>query len=103
MTDPVIPAPIPTHNASLSAPFVYFDTVPVHGVMNGAIQVEIAARTLMAGPDGKIAIEFVTTGHLRCSPAAAKFLRDAIDAALKMLEEMQERPATPDVAPGKLN
>ena len=83
-----------------AAPVIYFDFVPAHGVIGGAIQIELAGRTLMPMPDGSVSIEVLCTGRLRCSPIAAGFLRDALEAALKMLEQPQEQPA---VASGKLN
>jgi hypothetical protein len=79
----------PPYEDSSAAPFVYFDIVPTHGVMNGAIQIELASRVLTPA-DGLVAIKFLATGRLRCSPAAAKQLRDAIDVSLKMLELPQE-------------
>jgi hypothetical protein len=53
--------------SSESAPFIYFDGVPTFGIRNGAIQIELAANTIL--PDGKgVKIEVVMTAHLRCSP-----------------------------------
>jgi hypothetical protein len=40
-----------------------------------------------AGPAGPVEIKFRTTGHLRCSPAAAMQLRDSLIAAIDMLEK----------------
>jgi hypothetical protein len=54
-----------------TAPFVYFDIVPTHGIMNGAIQIELASRILAPG-DGAVVIKFLTSGRLRCSPSAAR-------------------------------
>jgi hypothetical protein len=82
-----------------TAPFVYFDISPTHGTLSGAIQIELAARILNTALDGSVEIKFITTGRLRCSPAAALNLRNAIDAALKMLEQPQQAPA----ASAKLN
>jgi hypothetical protein len=82
-----------------TAPIVYFDIVPAHGVMGGAIQIELACRILDAIPDGNVEIKFVTSGRLRCSATAALNLRNAIDASLKMLEQPQQAPA----ATAKLN
>jgi len=82
-----------------SAPLIYFDIAPAHGILAGAIQVELAARTLNPLADGSVDIKFVTSGRLRCSPAAAMHLRNSLDAALKMLEQPQPSPA----ASAKLN
>jgi hypothetical protein len=79
----------PPYEDNSTAPVVYFDLVPAHGTMNGAVQIELASR-ILAPAEGTVAIKFMTTGRLRCTPAAAKFLRDAIDAALKMQELPQE-------------
>jgi hypothetical protein len=53
-------------------------------------------------PEGGVTIEFVCTGRLRCSPKAAQFLRDSIDAALKMLAQPEQQMG-PTVATGRLN
>jgi hypothetical protein len=76
-----------------AAPFVYFDIIGAHGIMNGAIQIELASRILIARPDGGVEIKFITSGRLRCSPTAATNLRAAIDGSLKMLEQPQQGPA----------
>lgn len=78
------------------APIIYFDIAPTYGVMNGAVQIELASRILI--PDGqKTGVEFVINGHLRCSPAAAMHLANAIAEALKMLEQ----PNAPQAAASK--
>jgi hypothetical protein len=82
-----------------TAPVVYFDIVAAHGVMNGAVQIELAGRTLISTPDGGVRIKFISRGRIRCSPTAATQLRNSIDLALKMLEEPQQSPA----AASKLN
>jgi len=71
--------------SSEQAPFIYFDGVVTYGVNNGAIQIELAANTIM--PDGPgTKTDVLITAHLRCSPAAASALRDMIDKALAMLQ-----------------
>jgi len=72
------------------APTVYFDATAAHGVMNGAVQVELAARTLIPTPDGAVKAKFISSGRLRCSPVAARQLRDSLDLALKMLEQSEQ-------------
>ena len=81
-----------------TCPLIYFDFVPTHGIMGGAVQIELAARTLAPSQAGGVISETIEVGRLRCSPTAAKFLRDALDAALKMLENPQA-----EVSSGKLN
>ena len=76
--------------SSESAPFIYFDGVPTFGTRNGAIQIELAANTIL--PDGKgVKIDVVMTAHLRCSPAAAGSLRKTIDKALALLQQEQQQ------------
>lgn len=85
-------SPVPPYEDALTAPIVYFDAVSAQGIMNGAIQIELAARTLAPGSRDVI-VKFMTTARVRCSPAAAIQLRAAIDGALKMLNQSQEAPA----------
>lgn len=68
-----------------AAPFIYFDGSPTYGVMHGAINVELIARTIVPG-HLVTSSELVVTAHLRCSPIAARELRDTLDKALFMLE-----------------
>jgi hypothetical protein len=76
------------------APFIYFDGIPTFGIHNGAIQIELAANTIL--PEGKgIRIDVVMTAHLRCSPAAAIELRNAIDKTLVLLQQGQQQVAQP--------
>lgn len=82
------------------APVISFDIAPAHGVLAGTVQVELASRTLNPLADGSVEIKFVTSGRLRCSPAAALHLRNSLDAALRMLEQPQ--PTSPAAA-AKLN
>jgi hypothetical protein len=87
------------------APFIYCDGVSALGTQAGAIQIELAARTILPTPDGGTRNEYVATAHLRCSPAAAIALKEALDKALAMLaqamQQGQEQPPQP--APGRLN
>ena len=76
------------------APFVFFDGVPTFGIHNGAIQIELAANTIL--PEGKgIKVDVAITAHLRCCPAAATALRQAIDKALALLQQGQQHVAQP--------
>ena len=76
------------------APFVYFDGVPTFGIHDGAIQIELAANTIL--PEGKgVKIDVVITAHLRWSPAAACGLRETIDKALELLQQGQQQVAQP--------
>jgi hypothetical protein len=83
------------------APFIYMDGVVTFGVNNGTIQLELAANTLL--PEGAgVRTDVVVTAHLRCSPAAAMGLREAIDKVLEMLKSASEHAATA-AATTKLN
>jgi hypothetical protein len=90
---PTEPPEAPAYENVSTAPYVSFDRVAAHGVMNGSIQMELASRILIPLPDGGVEIKFATSGRLRCSPAAAVQLRDAINAVLKMHEETLQAPA----------
>jgi hypothetical protein len=98
MTEPAEKAALIYENVD-TAPIVYFDIAPAHGVIGGAVQIELAVRILNAVSDGGVETKFITSGRLRCSPTAALNLRNAIDAALKMLEQPQQSP----VAAAKMN
>ena len=82
-----------------AASLVYFDIVGAYGTMNGAVEVELATRILVPQPDGSTQVKFLSSGRLRCSATAASNLRNALDAALKMLEQPQADP----VAASKMN
>jgi len=83
-----------------TAPFVYFDVAPTYGVYSGAIQIELASHILTPTAHGGVRTGFVTTGRLRCSPAAARHLRNAIDEALKFITQAQQSSVA---AASKLN
>jgi hypothetical protein len=80
-------------------PLVYFDIAGAYGTFQGAIEIELATRILVPKPDGSTDVKFLSSGRLRCSPAAAVNLRNGLDAALKMLEPQQTNP----VAASELN
>lgn len=103
MTDPENKgaAEVLTYVDLATAPFVQFDIAPAHGIMAGMVQIELASRTLNPLPDGTVDVTFVTSGRLRCSHAAAIHLRNALNAALKMLDAPQPT-ATPGAA-AKMN
>jgi hypothetical protein len=86
-------APLPEYVDLNTVPYVYFDMAPAHGIMAGIVQVELAARTLNPLPVGGVEVKYVSVARLRCSSVAAGHLRDALNAALKMLEEPKETPA----------
>jgi hypothetical protein len=95
MADPDTPAASPGVTVSTTsaerAPFIYFDGVSCFGHHNGAIQIELAANLLMPVGAG-VRVDVIQTAHLRCTPAAAMALREAIDKALAMLQQGQQSP-----------
>jgi hypothetical protein len=82
-----------------AAPFVYFDIIGAYGTMHGAVEVELATRILVPKANGSTEVKFISSGRLRCSAHAATNLRNALDAALKMLEQPHADP----VATSKMN
>jgi hypothetical protein len=93
MADPDAPATSPgsviiSTTSSERAPFVYFDGASCFGHHNGAIQIELAANLLMPAGAG-VRVDVIQTAHLRCSPAAAVALREALDKALTMYQQGQ--------------
>jgi hypothetical protein len=78
--------------SSERAPFVYFDGVSCFGHHNGTIQIELAANLLMPVGPG-VRIDVIQTAHLRCTPAAAVALREALDKAIAMIHQGQQQPA----------
>jgi hypothetical protein len=71
------------------APFIFFDGVVPYGISNGVIQLELAANTLV--PAGEVVrTDVFIVAHLRCSPAAANGLRDAVEKALAMPQQQSQ-------------
>jgi len=75
-----------------TAPFVYFDGVATYGVMNGMIHLELVSRVLSPSIGTPVITEFVSTGRLRCGPAALAQLRESIDKVLEMLKQPERTP-----------
>jgi hypothetical protein len=105
MTDPTDPPISPNYEDPRTAPVIYFDLAPTFGTLAGVVQIELASRILIPTADGGASAKFVAVGRLRCSPTAARYLREALDRSLEMIE----RPATnppeggPAGATGRLN
>jgi hypothetical protein len=92
--DPPQPAPeLIYEDTGAAAPLVYFDIIGAYGTMHGSIEIELATRILVPRNNGSTEVKFLSSGRLRCSATAAANLRNAIDAALKMLEQSQADPA----------
>jgi hypothetical protein len=90
MSEPTNPVIAPPYENLDTAPLIYFDVAPIHGIVAGVLQVELGARVLIPRPDGSGETKIITTGRLRCSPMAATHLRDALSASLKLLEQAQQ-------------
>jgi hypothetical protein len=74
------------------APVIFFSVPAAHGVENGIIEVELAARVLLPTP-GTVDTRFRLFARLRCSVVAARLLQDCLGRALEMHERMQKAPA----------
>jgi hypothetical protein len=81
--------PLPLLKNVGAAPLVYFDGVPVWGIFNGTIEIELSARMLMPKPDGSVMVDMASAAHLRCSPRAALQLTEMLKAAIAKLSEQQ--------------
>lgn len=77
--------PLAVHGSD-SAPFIYMDGVTSWGVLNGVLQLETAANTMVPIIEGDRQIlktRAIATSHLRMSMLAARELYDALGKALK--------------------
>ena len=99
--NPQPPASLVYEDTGSAAALVYFDIVGAYGIMHGTVEIELATRILVPAPNGLTDVKFLSSGRLRCSPTAAANLRNALDAALKMLEPPQPQPDP--VAASKMN
>ena len=97
--NPPPPAGLVYEDTGAAAPLVYFDIVGAYGIMHGTVEIELATRILVPKPNGATEVKFLSSVRLRCNPTAAAHLRNALDAALKMLEQPQPDP----VAASKMN
>jgi hypothetical protein len=75
MTEPADKSELIVHETVDTAPFVYFDLSPTHGILGGTIQVELAARIPNAIQDESVEIKFIATGRLRRTCATQSTLR----------------------------
>jgi hypothetical protein len=91
------PAPVHPVRSALEpiggdkAPFVYFDRAFACGIVQGAVQVELGAHTIVPASGGTATRdEFIVAAHLRCTPSAAQDLMRALERALNMLKQRPE-------------
>jgi hypothetical protein len=105
MADPTDPPIAPNYEDPRTAPIIYFDMAPSFGTLAGAVQIELASRILIPTATDGVLVKFIATGRLRCSPAAARHLREAIDRSLEMIERPTTDPPAggPAGATGRLN
>jgi len=82
MSDEPKPSPTIAILDQPHAPFVYFDGTSNFGVGNGIVNVTLVANRFLAMSDGSVLPQAVAMAHLRCSLAAAKDLREALDKAI---------------------
>lgn len=68
-------------------PLIYFDLAPAFGFADNVILVELYSRILTVDADNKIVPDNINVARLRCSPAAAQRLCEALQGALKMLDD----------------
>lgn len=77
----------PAVTGSDSAPVIYSDGAVASSMINGVVQIELAANCLIPtelDSNKPPRLRTMITAHLRCSAAAAMQIRDAIDKALKI-------------------
>lgn len=77
----------PVLKNSAASPFVYFDEAPTCGQLSGMIAVELSATVVNPTATGGTVMEKIVTAHLRGSPVAMRSLVNAIESALKFLEQ----------------
>jgi hypothetical protein len=63
------------------APFIFFESAPTFGVMNGVLNITLAATRTVIGPDG-ILTDHVVIAYLRGNVPAMLSLKGAIEGAM---------------------
>jgi hypothetical protein len=95
---------ITTYRNTENAPVIHFDAPVACALQDGVVAIELAIRAMVPVGDGEGDVGPDTEGHiagrLRCSPEAARRLRDVLDKTLERLGRPQDA-AAPVVA--KLN
>jgi hypothetical protein len=98
---------ITTYRNNENAPVVHFDAPVAWSLHDGVVAIELAFRAMVPVGDGEGEGGPETEGHiaarLRCSPEAARRLRDVLDKMLAKLEQPQSADAVALVVGGKLN
>jgi hypothetical protein len=79
--------------ASAKAPFIYFETAPFFGLINGIGKVAIeASRPIAHAPDQGVLFDRVLVAHLVGNISAIRSLRAALDGILLLAEPKAESP-----------
>jgi hypothetical protein len=73
-----------SESGSANAPFIYFETAPAFGLLNGIARISLEATRTMPLADGGTFTDRVVTGHLRMNLQAAMSLKSAVEAILLM-------------------
>lgn len=77
--------------ASANAPFLYFESAPFFGLLNGVGKIALeASRQISAGPGGTVLFDRVLVCHLVGNLQAMRALKSAIDGVLLMAEPIPE-------------
>jgi hypothetical protein len=90
---------ITTYRNTETAPTLFFDAPVAWAIHDGVVAIELALRAMVPVGDGEGEGEAGpdTEGHiaarLRCSPEAARRLRDVLDKTLTMLDRPQDAAA----------
>jgi hypothetical protein len=84
---------ITTYRNTENAPVIHFDAPVAWALHDGVVAIELAIRAMVPVGDGEGDVGPDTEGHitarLRCSPEAARRLRDVLDKTLERLERPQ--------------
>jgi hypothetical protein len=88
---------ITTYRNNENAPVIHFDAPVAWALHYGVVAVELGFRAMVPHGDGEGECGPDTEGHiaarLRCSPEAARRLRDVLDKMLERLEKPRDAAA----------
>jgi hypothetical protein len=73
--------------ASAGAPFIYFESVPFYGLLNGVGKITLlASRQIAQGSGTAVLVDQIIVAHLVGNLSALRNLRAAIDGVFLMAE-----------------
>lgn len=86
---------VPPHViASAQTPFIYFETTPFFGLVNGIGKVALGVSCQIAvAPDGDVLFDHALVAYLVGNLEAIKRFRSALDGILLLAEPASEGPA----------